>query len=348
MSARSRSYKPQNERTKKPVYCYQCVAGPDLLRVEEEDGIATRVESNYTLEGKHPADGRVCVKAYGLIQKTYNPNRVQQPMKRTNPNKGREHDPGWQAISWDEALDIVAGKLREVREKGLRDEAGYPRVAASFGGGGTPTQYMGTFPSILSAWGAVDLGFGAGQGVKCYHSEHLYGELWHRAFIVSPDVPRCKFVINCGSNVEASGGVVGVWREADARAHGLRRLAHIREALPGIHRRVVDQRPCRAQADGHIRQHPLQPLELANRPPELLPRLCIAQRQLIGPLRHAQRHRAGPDPLAVIGIHQPGETALHPLGRDHHHVVGDLHVFEDNFRLRDAAQPHRRLAPSDP
>ena len=224
MSASGRGYKPQNQRIKKPVYCYQCVAGPDLLRVEEEDGIATRVESNYTLEGKHPADGRVCVKAYGLIQKTYNPNRVQQPMKRTNPNKGREHDPGWQAISWDEALDIVAGKLREVREKGLRDEAGYPRVAASFGGGGTPTQYMGTFPAFLSAWGAVDLGFGAGQGVKCYHSEHLYGELWHRAFIVSPDVPRCKFVINCGSNVEASGGVVGVWREADARAHGLRRV----------------------------------------------------------------------------------------------------------------------------
>ncbi len=209
---------------KKPVYCYQCVAGPDLLTVEEADGLALRVESNFSLEGTHPADGRVCVKAYGLVQKTYNPNRVQQPMKRTNLKKGREQDPGWEPISWEEALDTVAAKLNEIRAKGLLDESGYPRVAASFGGGGTPTQYMGTFPAFMSAWGPMDLGFGAGQGVKCYHSEHLYGELWHRAFIVSPDTPRCNFVINCGSNVEASGGVMGVWREADARAAGLRRI----------------------------------------------------------------------------------------------------------------------------
>ena len=32
--------------------------------------------------GEHPAEGRVCVKAYGLIEKTYNPNRIARPMKR--------------------------------------------------------------------------------------------------------------------------------------------------------------------------------------------------------------------------------------------------------------------------
>jgi len=224
MAAKANGYKPQSERVKKPVYCYQCVAGPDLLTVEVEDGVALRVESNYKITGKHPGGGRCCVKAYGLVQKTYNPNRVQQPMKRTNPKKGREHDPKFVPISWDEALDIVAEKLREAREKGPKDESGYPRIAASFGGGGTPTQYMGTFPAFLSALGNVDLGFGAGQGVKCYHSEHLYGEFWHRAFIVSPDTPYCNFVISCGNNAEASAGVVGIWREADARVRGLRRI----------------------------------------------------------------------------------------------------------------------------
>ena len=212
------------DKRKVPVYCYQCVAGPDLMKVEVEDGIATRIESNYDVADRHPGGGRVCVKAYGLIQKTYNPNRVAQPMKRTNPKKGRDQDPGFVPISWDEALDIVAAKMTEIRAKGLRDEEGYPRLAASFGGGGTPTQYMGTFPAFLSAWGAVDLGFGGGQGVKCYHSEHLYGELWHRAFIVSPDTPYSNYVINCGNNVEASGGVAGVWRQADARVRGLKRV----------------------------------------------------------------------------------------------------------------------------
>jgi len=208
-----------------PVYCYQCVAGPDLLKVEVEDGVAKRIASNYDIRGEHPGGGRVCVKAYGLIQKTYNPHRIRQPMKRTNPKKGRNEDPGFVPISWDEALDTVAAKMKEIRAKGLTDESGYPRLAASFGGGGTPTQYMGTFPAFLSAWGGpIDLGFGAGQGVKCYHSEHLYGELWHRAFIVAPDTERTKYIISCGHNGEASAGVAGIWRHADARARGLKRV----------------------------------------------------------------------------------------------------------------------------
>ncbi|MBI2992955.1 MAG: molybdopterin-dependent oxidoreductase [Gammaproteobacteria bacterium] len=207
-----------------PVYCMQCVAGPDLMRVEVEDGVATRIESNYGIRDAHPGGGRVCVKAYGLIQKTYNPNRIKQPMKRTNPQKGREHDPGFTPITWDEALDIVAGKLRAIREKGLEDESGYPRLAFTSGGGGTPVQYMGTWPAFMSAWGNLDQGYGGGQGLKCYHSEHVYGELWHRAFIVAPDTPYCNYVINCGNNVEAAGGVAGIWRQADARVRGMKRV----------------------------------------------------------------------------------------------------------------------------
>ncbi|MDW8469792.1 MAG: molybdopterin-dependent oxidoreductase [Burkholderiales bacterium] len=206
------------------TYCYQCVAGPDLLEVEVEDGVATQVTPNFDAAGIHPGGGRVCVKAYGLVQKLYNPNRVRSPMKRTNPRKGRNEDPGFVPISWDEALDIVATKLKEIRAKGLLDESGYPRVAVSFGGGGTPQSYMGTFPAFLSAWGPVDMGFGSGQGVKCVHSEHLYGEFWHRAFTVSPDTPLCEYVISCGANTEASGGVVGVWRHAEARVRGMKRV----------------------------------------------------------------------------------------------------------------------------
>ncbi|MDT3686273.1 MAG: molybdopterin-dependent oxidoreductase [Pseudorhodoplanes sp.] len=206
------------------TYCYQCVAGPDLLKVRVENGVATQVVPNFSAAEIHPAGGKACVKAFGLIQKTYNPHRVLQPMKRTNPKKGRGEDPGFVPISWDEALDLVAEKLRAVRAAGLLDEAGYPRVAASFGGGGTPTAYMGTLPAFLAAWGPVDMSFGSGQGVKCYHSEHLYGELWHRAFTVSPDTPLCDYLISFGANVEASGGVCGVKRHADARKRGMKRV----------------------------------------------------------------------------------------------------------------------------
>jgi phenylacetyl-CoA:acceptor oxidoreductase len=207
-----------------PTYCYQCVAGPDLLTVKTVDGVATEVEPNFCAADIHPGGGKVCVKAYGLVQKTYNPNRVLTPMKRTNPKKGRDEDPGFVPIGWDEALGLIAERLTALRTQGLLDESGYPRLAVSLGGGGTPQSYMGTFPAFLAAWGPIDMGFGSGQGVKCYHSEHLYGEYWHRAFTVSPDTPLCDYLISCGANVEASGGVVGVWRHAHARERGMKRV----------------------------------------------------------------------------------------------------------------------------
>jgi phenylacetyl-CoA:acceptor oxidoreductase len=215
---------PPTTKRSVATYCYQCVAGPDLLTVKVEDGIATEVEPNFAAAAVHPAGGKVCVKAYGLVQKTYNPHRIRTPMKRTNPRKGRDQDPGFVPISWDEALDLVAARMNEARVKGLGDASGYPRLAASFGGGGTPTAYMGTFPALLAAWGPIDFGFGSGQGVKCYHSEHLYGEFWHRAFTVCPDTPLSEYVVSFGSNVEVSGGVCGVKRYADARARGLKRV----------------------------------------------------------------------------------------------------------------------------
>ena len=228
-----------------PTYCFNCVAGPDLLTVKVENGVATEVAPNFRGKGIHPGDGKPCVKAYGLIQKTYSPHRILSPMRRTNPKKGMDEDPRFEPISWDEALDLVAAKLREIRAKGVLDEEGLPRVAASFGHGGTPSNYMGTFPAFLSAWGPMDFSFGSGQGVKCVHSEHLYGEYWHRAFTVAADTPYTEYNIAFGANVEVTGGVCAAARHAKARVRGMKRVyvephlgvtaaasAELRHALP--------------------------------------------------------------------------------------------------------------------
>ena len=199
----------QAEKKTVKTFCYQCVAGPDLMEIEVENGTATRLESLYGIQDAHPGGGRVCFKAYGLIQKTYNPHRIKAPMKRTNPVKAKDQDPGFVEISWDEALNTISEKLKNIINTGLTDTSGYPRVAASFGGGGTPTQYMGTFPALLSAIGNVVLG---------------YGELWHRAFIVAPDTPRVNYILSCGHNGDAATGVAGIWRHADARNRGMKRV----------------------------------------------------------------------------------------------------------------------------
>ena len=70
----------EHEIKKVPTYCYQCVCGPDLLTVEVVDGVATKVEPNFHADGVHPANGKVCVKAFGVVQKRYNPSRILNPL----------------------------------------------------------------------------------------------------------------------------------------------------------------------------------------------------------------------------------------------------------------------------
>jgi phenylacetyl-CoA:acceptor oxidoreductase len=188
----------------------------------DDNGVAVAIEPNYDAMDKHPARGRVCVKAYGLIHKTYNPNRIKSPMRRTNPKKGINEDPRWEEISWDEALDLVASKLREARSKGVLNENGQPRLAVTLGEAGTPMGYYGSFNAFLASWGPVDYSFGSGQGVKCYHSEHLYGEYWHRAFIVAADTQRTKLVLSFGHNDNATGGVNSIWKHMSAKDRGMK------------------------------------------------------------------------------------------------------------------------------
>jgi phenylacetyl-CoA:acceptor oxidoreductase len=207
-----------------PSYCYNCTAGPDLMKVKVEDGVATEITANHDAKGIHPANGTVCVKALGSIQKVYNPNRIKTPMKRTNPKKGRDQDPQFVPISWDEALDTITDKLSVLKSKGLKDEAGLPRLAVTLGHGGTPAAYMGTFPAFLASWGPIDFSFGSGQGVKCVHSEHLYGEYWHRGFTVCADTVNTNYVLSFGANLDSSGGPCATWRGADARVRGMKRV----------------------------------------------------------------------------------------------------------------------------
>ncbi len=62
--------------------------------------------------------GAACVRSMLAIQQLYDPDRIRFPMKRTNPRKGRNEDPGFVRISWDEAMDLVADRIVELRDAG--------------------------------------------------------------------------------------------------------------------------------------------------------------------------------------------------------------------------------------
>ncbi|MCX6649178.1 MAG: molybdopterin-dependent oxidoreductase [Candidatus Bathyarchaeota archaeon] len=57
--------------------------------------------------------GVLCAQGRSARQMLYNPDRLRYPMKRVGKRGGGE----WERITWDEALDTIAGKLLEVKKK---------------------------------------------------------------------------------------------------------------------------------------------------------------------------------------------------------------------------------------
>lgn len=221
-----------------PTYCYMCNGGaPDVIKVRVKNGIAVNLEPNYDLSHLTPYGDRgwrPCSVAMQMINRYYNPNRVKAPMKRTNPKKGRDQDPGFVEISWDEALNLVAKKLLEVKKKGFVDENGYYRICTSEGSDGTCPSFSGTFNAMFggltSAMGfpqglfPSDYTLSLGGGTMCYHTEHIFGELWNKAFTTAGDIPRCNLVICFGKSNSAISGTHGFIRHADARVRGMKTI----------------------------------------------------------------------------------------------------------------------------
>lgn len=67
--------------------------------------------------GDRVQHGEVCVKADLMTELVYNPHRLKTPMKRAGGVKGSPES-RFEAISWDEAYDIIARKLIEIRDQG--------------------------------------------------------------------------------------------------------------------------------------------------------------------------------------------------------------------------------------
>lgn len=58
-------------------------------------------------------DGKICVKGASAMRTLYDPDRLKWPLKRTNPRKGKDEDPGWVRITWEEAFSTIGAKFNE-------------------------------------------------------------------------------------------------------------------------------------------------------------------------------------------------------------------------------------------
>lgn len=93
-----------------PSYCPLCISLCGCF-YQVEDGVLTDVVAN----PGHPTGKHLCAKGLAAPALLRHPDRLLYPLRRTNP-KGST-DPGWQRISWDEALAISASHLKRIAEE---------------------------------------------------------------------------------------------------------------------------------------------------------------------------------------------------------------------------------------
>jgi len=117
-----------------PSCCHMC-GGTSGILVHVVNGVVEKIEPNhwnpvnysnissdffdgYTAEYGCGEGGAICPKGNAGIMQLYDPDRVKKPLKRTNRDKSPGADPKWQEISWDQAIDEIAAKMKAMRDAG--------------------------------------------------------------------------------------------------------------------------------------------------------------------------------------------------------------------------------------
>lgn len=105
----SEGWRPGEERWVRSV-CLQCPGGCGI-RVRVVEGRAVKIEGN----PDHPLNaGRLCPKGQNGLQVLYDPDRIQEPLRRVGPRGTGRFEP----VPWEEAIREVGKRLREIREAG--------------------------------------------------------------------------------------------------------------------------------------------------------------------------------------------------------------------------------------
>jgi len=190
--------------------CGMCYVGCGI-QVHVENGVVVGLEG----DPNNPQNrGNMCAKGKSGIMNLYNPHRVKVPLKRTNPKKGVNEDPGWQEISWEEALSTVADQLNRIRDdpKKLLLQAwdvigdNYYWLLAFGSAFGTPHLMGNASPTCGKVIHPVEFFSGGG-----FHQQ--------------PDLHHCNYLVLVGTQfaIAARGAFNHMLMDmADARARGMK------------------------------------------------------------------------------------------------------------------------------
>ena len=168
-----------------PSICFNCEAACGILAYVDKEQLKVRkIEGNPLHPGSR---GRTCAKGVVTPNQLEDPDRILYPLKR-----GGERGSGeWRQVSWDEALNDIAGRVRKAIVENRRHEIMYHV--------GRPGE-DGYANRVLQAWG-VD-GHNSHTNV-CSSSARLGHFLWCGNDRPSPDYANAQAILLLSSHLEA-------------------------------------------------------------------------------------------------------------------------------------------------
>lgn len=145
-----------------------------------EDGVVTKLDPNPKFRKSR---GMLCARGNAGIQQLYDPDRLKYPLLRT----GKRGEGQWRRLSWDEALDLAAEKLKTIAEK-------YTRCGVLFTpGSDMQSVFVNHFAEVFGSY-----------NVTSHESSCLLS--LNRAYVDTfgeipfPDVLHTKYIVMAGAN----------------------------------------------------------------------------------------------------------------------------------------------------
>ena len=213
--------------TVKNTFCDICAPGPHCgVSCYVKDGKIIKVEGT---DGHPTNHGKLCARGYAARDYVYRKDRIQTPLKRV----GEKGEGKFIPISWDEAMDEIAGKLSAIKA-----ECG-PHATAFYSG---YNKWYRPFLQRLSyAYGSVNYG---SESSSCFTSTILSWKCATGAEMVQPDLGNAGVFLGFCANPGISSYLMN---------GGL--MANKRRGMKVI---IIDPRitPASQMADLHLRIKP--------------------------------------------------------------------------------------------
>jgi anaerobic selenocysteine-containing dehydrogenase len=183
--AKSWPKKDKKAYTIVPTTCFNCESACGLTAyIDKESGSIRKFEGNPFHPGSR---GRNCAKGPATINQITDPDRILYPLKRT----GKRGEGNWERITWDEALDTVAARIRKALQEGRNNEIAYHV--------GRPG-HEGYANRVLQSWG-ID---GHNSHTNICSSGARFGyNIWYGHDRPSPDHANAKFILLISAHLES-------------------------------------------------------------------------------------------------------------------------------------------------